>query len=182
LCGPGAPAGEHGAVFGFDRYHLDGRFARLEYLTDASDGAGGSDAGNHHIHAALCVVPDLFGRRAAVDFRIGRIFELLGHDRPGRGPQDFVGTGKRALHALGGLGEFELRAQEQQHLAPLQRHGIGHDQDEMIPARCGDEGERDSGIATGGFDQHGLAGRDFPLFFQGIDHGDADAILTLERD
>ena len=88
-----------------------------------------------------------------------------------------MGAGDGALHALGGFGQFQLRAQDQQHLAPFQRHGFRHHQDQPIALGGGDEGQRDAGIAAGGFDQGGFAGRDDALLFQRLDHRDADAVL-----
>jgi len=48
----------------------------------------------------------------------------------------------RAGHALGGRGEVDLGAQQQQHLAAFQRHAFRHGQDQPVAARGGDEGDR----------------------------------------
>jgi len=61
-----------------------------------------------------------------MDLRVGWVAELLRHHRAGRGGDDLLGLGDGALHALGPLGEHKLRAEEAQHLAPLDRHGLGH--------------------------------------------------------
>ena len=90
-------------------------------------------------------------------------------------------AGDGALHALGRFGQFDLRAQQHQHLAPLQRHGFRHHQDQLVALGRGDKGQRDAGIAAGRLDQHGLARRDDALLFQRLDHGDADAVLHLRR-
>ena len=82
-----------------------------------------------------------------------------------------------AAHALGALGQHQFGAEQPQHLAPLHRHRLRHDEDQAIAARRRDEGERDAGIARGRLDQRGDAGVDAAGFLQRVDHGDADAVL-----
>jgi hypothetical protein len=55
-----------------------------------------------------------------------------------------------------------LGAQDQQHLAPLQRHALGHDQDQLVALGGGHEGQRDAGVAAGRLDDH-AAGLQAPL-------------------
>ncbi|MEJ0043443.1 MAG: hypothetical protein WDM81_15020 [Rhizomicrobium sp.] len=83
--------------------------------------------------------------------------------------------------ALGRLGEHDLGAEQAQHLAPLQRHRIRHDEDQLVALGGRDEGERDAGIAAGRLDQGRLARRDDALGFQGLDHADADAVLHARQ-
>jgi hypothetical protein len=113
----------------------------------------------------------------AVDFRIGRILELLRDHRAGMGGHQLVGAGDGALHALGRFGQLDLRPQDHQHLAPFQRHALGHHQDQLVALGRGHEGKRDAGVAAGWLDQHRLARRDDALLFHRLDHVDADAIL-----
>ena len=63
-----------------------------------------------------------------------------------------------------------------QHLAALERHAVGHRQDQPI-ALCGtDKSQGDPGIARGRFDQN-RAGLDPAGGFGGGDHRDPDAVL-----
>jgi hypothetical protein len=105
------------------------------------------------------------------------IFELLRDHRAGMFRHQFMGAGDGALHALGRFGQLDLRAQDHQHLAPFQRHGFRHHQDQLVALGGGNEGQCDAGVAAGRLDQHILAGRDDALFFQRIDHADADTVL-----
>ena len=49
---------------------------------------------------------------------------------------------------------IELGAEVRQDLAPLDGHRLGHDEDQTIAARGGDEGEADAGVAGRRLDQH----------------------------
>ena len=86
----GLPAGENGRILRFDRDDLHARLARLQNLADAGDRPAGADAGDDNIDLAVGVVPDFLGCRAAVDFRVGGVFELLRHHRAGRRLDDFL--------------------------------------------------------------------------------------------
>src|SRR5690606_1382857 len=100
----GLTARQHGRGLRLDSDDLDAGLARLEHLADAGDGTAGADAGDEEVDGALRVVPDLLGRGAAVDFRIGRILELLRHDRVGQRGDQLLGAGNRPFHTLGALG------------------------------------------------------------------------------
>ena len=45
----------------------------------------------------------------------------------------------RAAHALLRRGEFELGAEQQQHLAPFDRHAFRHDEDQLVALGGGDD-------------------------------------------
>ena len=62
-------------------------------------------------------------------------------------------------------------------LAPFDRHGLGHGEDQLVALGRGGKGERNAGIAGSGLDQRGFSGVILPLSFQRLDHGDADAVL-----
>ena len=106
--------------------------------------------------------------------RIGGVLELLQKNVTVRiGGCDFLGLGDGAGHAFGALGEDELCAIRDEELPAFDAHGLGHGQGERDAPCGGDEGEGDTGIATGGFDDF-LAGAE-EAFFLGIpDHGGAD--------
>ena len=112
-----------------------------------------------------------------VDGRVGRVVELLQDEAVRRLGQDLVGLGDGALHAVGAGGEHNLRAKGQQQHAPLQAHGLRHGEDQLVALDGGHKGQRDAGVAAGGLNQHGLAGRDLAGLFGGLDHGEADAVF-----
>src|SRR5579863_1436752 len=63
----GRAAGEDRRVFRLDRDHADARLPRLEHLADAGDRAASADARDNKVDLAVGVVPDLLGRRPAVN-------------------------------------------------------------------------------------------------------------------
>src|SRR5215469_10908888 len=74
-------AGQHGAVLGFDRNHLETGFAGFDDGADAGQRAAGADPAHDNIDRALGVSPNLLRRRAAMDLGIGRVLELLRNER-----------------------------------------------------------------------------------------------------
>src|ERR1700731_1078430 len=115
-------ARQDGARSGFDGDDLESGQARLQRLADAGDRATGADAGDEDIQLAAGVAPDLLGRGAYMDGRIGRVLELLRHEAVGYFLQQLLGPGDRAVDALFARRELEPGTQEAQHLAPLDRH------------------------------------------------------------
>ena len=101
----------------------------------------------------------------------------LRHEAVGYLLQQLLGAGDRAGDALLARRELEPGAQEAQHLAPLDRHRIGHGADHLVAARGGHEGKADAGIARGRLDDGADAGLDLARLLGGIDHRHADAIL-----
>ena len=72
---------DHRRVDRLDRDDLDRRLAALEHLAAAGDRAAGADAADQDVDLAVGVAPDLLGGRPAVDLRVGRVLELLRHER-----------------------------------------------------------------------------------------------------
>jgi hypothetical protein len=107
---------------------------------------------------------------------VRRVLELLRHDRARDFSEQFLGSRDRALHALRTGSEDKLRAEEGQHLAPLERHRLGHHEHEAVTPRRRNESERDARVAGGRLDQRS-AGLDRALGFHRVDHVDADAVL-----
>src|ERR1019366_4918057 len=66
---------------------------------------------------------------------------------------------------------------ELEHLATLDRHRLGHREDEPVTAGRRDEREADARVPRRGLDEHGLARQDFPGRLERLDHRDPDAIL-----
>jgi hypothetical protein len=115
-----------------------------------------------------------------VDLDVGRVLELLRHPiLDGIAVDDLLRLGDRPLHALGTLGEDELGAKRLEHAAALERHRLGHGQDDRVAARRRDERERDAGVSARGL-HDGLcarAGGEDPLLLRVPNHGGADAAL-----
>ena len=111
-----------------------------------------------------------------MDGRVGGIFKLLRH--PGvfgfRG--QFFGHGDGALHPFGGRGEHEFGAQHGKESAAFKRHALGHGEDEPVPLGGSYEGQCNTGVAAGGFNDHGIL-RQSAVGFCRLDHGHADAIF-----
>src|SRR5262249_48005891 len=143
---------------------------------DAGYGAAGADAGDENVELAAGVVPDFLRRRAAMNVRVRRIFELLRHHRILGVLQDLVGFGEGAAYAFRGRRQHQLGAQYRQHLAPFDRHGLRHDENAAIAALSRHESEGDAGVAARRFDND-AAGLEFAGLLQRVDHGDADAVL-----
>src|SRR5664279_3760680 len=87
---------------------LDARLARLQHLPDTGDGPAGADTGHQDVHSTVGVVPDLLGRGAAVDLRVGLVFELPGQDRTRSLLRDLLRLVHTALHAHRTRGQDQL--------------------------------------------------------------------------
>jgi hypothetical protein len=116
-------------------------------LPGAGDRAAGADAGDQDVDRALGIVPDFLGGGLAVDLGVGGVLELLRNDRIRQRRGQFLGLGDRALHALRAFRQHQFGAEQRQHLAALDRHRLGHGEDQLVALGCGREGERDAGIA-----------------------------------
>ena len=73
-------------------------------------------------------------------------------------------------------GKDQIRPEELQHLAPLQAHGLGHGEGQLVAPGRADEGQSDAGVAAGGLDHLGV-GLDQPFFLRVPDHGRPDPAL-----
>src|SRR6185312_16791631 len=110
---------QNGRRLRFHRHDTHGRLALLEHLADTGDGAARADAGDQYVDAAGGVVPDFFGGGGTMDFRVGRVLELLRDDGAGDGGRQFVRLGDGALHALRPLRQHQFGTEQRQHLAAL---------------------------------------------------------------
>jgi hypothetical protein len=111
-----------------------------------------------------------------MDFGIGRVLKLLGHESIRRFRHQGVGLGDRAFHPFGGGGEDQLGAEEGQEGAAFQRHAFRHGEDELVALGCGDESQGNAGVAGGGLDDDRVL-VDLAGFFARLDHGQADAVF-----
>ena len=163
-CGPGVSvlAGElwrdDRRLGGLDRDGERAREALLEIAAGAGDGAARADAGDER--AELETLERRFDLRAGggvVGPRVGRVVELAGDPRVRRRVGDLLRGVDRALHALGLVGEHELGTERLEQLAPLDRHRLGHRENDLVASRRADQRERDAGVAARGLDDDGLA-------------------------
>ena len=79
-------------------------------------------------------------------------------------------------HAFRARRQHDLRAIRFEQIAALDRHRVGHDEDDGIAFRGGDECQRDAGVTAGRFENR-HAWRQPAVALRGFDHRNADAIL-----
>ena len=115
-----------------------------------------------------------------MDGGVGGVDELAGDEAVGDLLCQLIGFGNGPLHALGPLGEHQLRAVGLHQLAALHAHGLGHDDDDAVAPGGGDSGQADARVAGGGLDDDG-AGLQQALFLGVVDHGLGDAVLYAAR-
>ena len=108
--------------------------------------------------------------------RVGGILKLAGHKAARGGGGQLVGLLDGAGHAPGAGGQHDLGTEGLQQIAALHAHGVGHGQDDMVPAGGPDGGQTDAGIAAGGFNDGG-AGFQLALLLGGVQHGLGHAVL-----
>ena len=90
------------------------------------------------------------------------------------------GAGDGARHAAYPLGQHQFRPERAQDLPPLDRHGIGHDDDETIAARGGDGRQPDAGVPGRRLNDHAVL-RQEPARLRVVQHGARDTILDRTR-
>ena len=136
----GAALGNHRADGRLDRHDLHARLARLEHLADAGDRAAGADAGHEDINLPGRIPPDLLGRGAAMDFRIGRVLELLGDEIATVALRPNLRPAARApvMPSAAGV-RMSFGAQRFQQPAALQAHALGHRHLQFVAARRADK-------------------------------------------
>ena len=99
-----------------------------------------------------------------MDGGVGGVHKLAGDDAVGSLLLQLLRLGDSALHALGAVGEHELRTVCLHQLAALDGHGLGHGDDHLVAAGGRHRGDADAGVAARGLDDgvvaaaHELAG------------------------
>ena len=111
-----------------------------------------------------------------VNFRVGRIVELLWHDRIRQFFDQFLRPIDGTPHTTLGRCQFQLRTEKQQHTPALHRHRFEHGQNQTITFRRRHERQRDSRIPRRRLNQHGFIG-DPAFTLQGLNYGEADVVL-----
>src|SRR6185369_6578897 len=141
------------------------------------DVTAGADAGDDRVGRIVAeVAQDLLRGRAAVDFKVRVILELLRHPRALSRRDDLLRPGDRALHSLLARGQLELGAISEHQPAPLDAHAVGHDQDQAIALHRRDHREANAGIAAGRLDDRS-AGLELAAALGVLDHRKRDAVL-----
>ena len=153
---PFLAAGQHRRGIRLDRDDLDAGFPCLEHFADPGHRAAGTDAGHEDIDLAVGIVPDLFGRRVAVDRRIGRIFELLRNEVARIGRRQFPRLVDRAGHAVRPRRQDQFGAVGLEQQLALAAHRFRHDEGALDAACRADHGEADAGIARGRLQHDGI--------------------------
>jgi hypothetical protein len=151
--------------------------ALLQAFAATRDRSAGADAGHQHVDLAARLVPDLLGRRAAVDLGVRGVRELVGDVGVVAGAGEALGSLDRLVHPAHRLGDLDLGAVHLEERLALTAHALGHGQDQLVAARRAHEGERDPGVAGGGLDDRGPARLDAPVALGGVDHRHADPVL-----
>ncbi len=177
----GRPAADDGGVRWFNGERFEVRILLLEEASGSRDRAAGSDSGNDGVDLVVAVGPNLRPGGGFVNGRVGRVFELLRHERV-VGFVDKVLRGiDGAFHAVSGGCQDEVRAHRSQQRASFDRHGFGHCQRELVAFGGTNECQCDPCISAGRFDDVGV-GVDVPVTLTGFDHRDADPVLdAVER-
>jgi hypothetical protein len=150
---------------------------RREGALHAGDGSPRSDAGDQGVDLTVRVFPDLHGRGVRVHFGVRGVVELLRHEGVRNALADFVGLVDGAGHALRGVRQHQLRAQNAQHGPSFGTHGLGHGEDALIALYRRHKRQRDAGVAARGLDDHRLAGLQLSRALGGDDHRQPDPIL-----
>ena len=107
--------------------------------------------------------------------RVGGVFKLVGEE-PAVFFGEFFGDAHHAHTAFGGRREDDFAAKAADEFAPLDGEGFGHHGDKGIAFGGAHHGERDAGVARGGFDD-GLSGFQQAAFFGVVDDGVGEAVF-----
>src|SRR5206468_6444524 len=153
------------------------RAALLQHLSDAGNRAAGADARHNRVDLAAGVAPDLFGRRLAMNLRVGWIVELLRAPSAGGLGRDLFGDAQRLGKSLRPWRQNELGAEGLEQLAALDGKRVGHDEDALVTFRRRHEREADAGVSARPIDDRAQPRLDLATLFGVVDHRDRDAVL-----
>ena len=119
----------------------------------------------------------LGARSLEVRQRVGRVVVLVGEEVAVALPVgQIVGALDGSVGAEVGGGEQEGRAEGGEDGAPLERHPLGHREQDGVALQRGAHGEADAGVAARGLED-GDAGAQLPLPLGLLDHAARDAVL-----
>ena len=138
--------------------------------------AAGPHAGDEVVHALREVPQDLGRRRAPVRVDVGGVVELHRNPRTWDLGRQLGRTRDRALHAELARRQLQLRAVAGHQLATLDRHGLGHRENEPVALDGTHEREADPGVARGRLHDHRARAED-SAGLGVLDHGQRDPVL-----
>ncbi len=186
---PGAGFLRHPAFvdpLGEDRPHrigeddLELRSYPREEARKPGDRARGAAADDDRIEPLSHLAPDLGSSALLVRARIVGVAELIDEEAAGRLPGDARGQvlivlGMPFLHVRAGEHHLGTHRLEVEDLLPA--HLVRHDEDEAVAFLACDQGQCQSRIAGGAFDQR-RAWLQPPITLGGLDHRKTDAVLN----
>ena len=169
--------GKHGRVRRLHGNDPHARVLLLQVCARAADRATGTDASNQDVDLSISASPDLGPRRAIVNRRVGRVGELRRDERIGIFVRKLLRLCDCALHAVCARREHELGTIGAHELAALDRHGVGHHNDNAVASRGGDGSKANAGVATRWLDDDRV-GIEQTVCLGLVDHGLRDAVLN----
>jgi len=167
---------ENGGLFRLNSDDLDLGLQLLEALTNTGDGSTGTNTSDEDVNLAVRVGPDFFSGGCAVNCGVGSVLELASQDCAGGVCDDLLGARNSTAHTLGTGGENDLSAVGTNQNATLNRHGLGHGQDDLVATSRTNECQGDTGVTRGTFND-GATGLEFARLLGGIDDGLTQAVL-----
>ncbi len=143
------------------------------------DRAARADAGDEVGHPAGRLLPDLGAGRRHVRRRILGVVVLAGLEPTRRLRRDaighrVVGLGVVGCHRRGADDDLGTVGPQQADL--LLAHLVGHDEDAVVAAAGGDDGQPDPGVARRRFDDRS-AGEELAVTFRCVEHGQRRPVL-----
>ena len=178
---PRGTSRQHGA---FGRFHADDTDTGTFFLQAASNThnrPAGTDSSNEHIHTTARLSHNFGAGPHVMGFGISRVGKLIGHEGivtvflrqlPG-----FI---DRTFHSQGTGSQDNFRTEHAEQSPAFHRHGLRHDQQTPVPQATGNEGQPDSRIAGGRFDNQATRFQESPAF--GLaDHEKGHPVFNTEK-
>src|SRR5690606_36130196 len=151
----------------------------LEVAPGAGDGAAGADARHEVGDRAVGVAPDLRAGRLVVgggSVEVLVLVGLVGALDLLRQPVAHGVVGLRVLRRHGGRGDDDLGAVGLEHVDLVLAHLVGADEDALVAALLGDQGQADAGVAGRGL-HDGATRLELALGLGCVDDLDRDPVL-----
>ena len=150
----------------------------LDVAAHAGDRAAGADAGHEHVDASRRCRPRSPGPSSSRGSpgSPGSRTAACSTYRPGSAAASSSAFAIAPFMPERAGREHQLRAERDQHLAPLHAHRLGHREHALVAARRRGERERDAGVAAGRLDDR-LAGPEHAALLRVPHHRRADAAL-----
>ena len=160
---------------------LEGRLAPLEHFTTAGQGATGAHGRDQNINLALGVFPNLLRRSLPMDVGVGGVVELLRDPGARSIFRQLLGFGDGPFHPFSARRQDQLGPEHCQQRTALERHCLGHGENDLVALGGRHESQRYAGIAARRLNDNGVL-LEYPPLLRIFNHGHADAVLhTAER-